>query len=122
MDSLGKTRPEDALGCPLSAFVTTISGKWAIPILYRLIISDRPVRFRDLQRKAKPITQKELTKHLRLLESRGLVVRTVYPVTPLRVEYEATPIAKELIDSLEGIAEWMQRHWGSLGLDHADAS
>lgn len=122
MDKLLEMQTKEALGCPLSAFVTTISGKWAIPILYRLITSDGPVRFRDLQRRATPITQKELTKQLRLLEARGLVVRTVYPVTPLHVEYEATPIAKELIGSLEGIAQWMRRHWGALNSDPAKAS
>lgn len=100
--------------CPLSAFVNTVSGKWAIPILYRLISTDGPVRFRELQRKAVPITQKELTKQLRLLEARGLVTRKVFPVVPLHVEYEATPIARELIDSLDGIAQWMRRNAPSL--------
>lgn len=97
-------------GCPLSAFVMTISGKWAIPILYRLISTPGAIRFLELQRKARPITQKELTKQLRLLEERGLVTRNVFPVMPLHVEYEATPMARELIDSLEGIALWMRRH------------
>lgn len=105
---------EEAEACPLSAFVNTVSGKWAIPILYRLISTDGPIRFRELQRKAAPITQKELTKQLRLLEARSLVIRRVFPVVPLHVEYEATPIARELIDSLDGIARWMRRNGSAL--------
>ncbi|MBB5415220.1 winged helix-turn-helix transcriptional regulator [Paraburkholderia atlantica] len=97
-------------GCPLSAFVNVVSGKWAIPILYRLIVTDGPIRFRELQRAARPITQKELTKQLRLLEARGLVIRTVYAEVPPRVEYAVTPVARKLIFSLEGIADWMRRY------------
>jgi DNA-binding HxlR family transcriptional regulator len=40
----------------------------------------------------RPITQKELTKQLRLFEQRGLVTRTVYPEIPPRVEYQITEL------------------------------
>ncbi|WNG36682.1 helix-turn-helix transcriptional regulator [Archangium violaceum] len=100
--------------CPLVEFVTLVSGKWAIPLLYRLIINGGPVRFRELQRAARPITQKELTKQLRLLETRGLVLRTVYPEMPPRVEYEATHVARQLLGALESIAAWMRTHGRSL--------
>jgi DNA-binding HxlR family transcriptional regulator len=96
--------------CPLSAFVNIVSGKWAIPILYRLIVTDGAIRFRELQRAARPITQKELTKQLRLLETRKLVRRTAYAEVPPRVEYEATPVARQLIGALEGLADWVRAH------------
>ncbi len=51
-------------------FVNLVSGKWAIPILYRLIMIDGPVRFSELQRAVAPIAQ-ELTRQLRLFEQRG---------------------------------------------------
>lgn len=44
--------------CPMTQFVNLISGKWAIPVLYRLIILNAPVRFGDLLRATAPITQK----------------------------------------------------------------
>lgn len=102
------------LNCPLSAFVNMVSGKWAIPILYRLIVTDGPIRYRDLQRLATPITQKELTKQLRILEERGLVSRTVYEELPARVEYEATAEARQLLSGLEGLALWMRDHGWNL--------
>jgi DNA-binding HxlR family transcriptional regulator len=106
-DFLNQSGLED---CPLSTFVSVVSGKWALPILYRLIVTDGPIRFRQLQRMARPITQKELTKQLRLLEARGLVVRTVFPEVPPRVEYEATPVARKLLTALEALAAWMTAH------------
>lgn len=44
--------------CPMTSFIGLISGKWAIPIIYRLIVINEPVRFGELLRAAAPITQK----------------------------------------------------------------
>ncbi|MEJ2632279.1 MAG: helix-turn-helix domain-containing protein [Acidihalobacter sp.] len=91
-------------------FVNLISGKWAIPILYRLIVEGEPMRFGTLQRAAHPITQKELTRHLRLFEKQGLVIRTVYPEMPPRVEYEITDLGRTLKPTLDSLADWMLKH------------
>lgn len=96
--------------CPMVDFVNLVSGKWAIPILYRLIIIDGPVRFSELQRAVAPIAQKELTRQLRLFEQRGLVTRQVYPEVPPRVEYQVTALGKSLRPTLDSLAEWMCRH------------
>lgn len=50
--------PDAGSDCPMVSFVNLIAGKWAIPILYRLILIDEPVRFSELQRAVNPITQK----------------------------------------------------------------
>jgi DNA-binding HxlR family transcriptional regulator len=63
-------------------------------------LCNTPVRFGDLLRAAAPITQKELTKQLRLFEQRGLVSRTVYPEIPPRVEYQITGLGLTLQDAL----------------------
>lgn len=96
--------------CPMVDFVNLVSGKWAIPILYRLIIIDGPVRFSELQQAVAPIAQKELTRQLRLFEQRGLVTRQVYPEVPPRVEYQVTALGKSLRPTLDSLAEWMRRH------------
>ncbi len=44
--------------CPMVSFVNLISGKWAIPILYRLIAFDSPVRFSELQRAVAPLRRR----------------------------------------------------------------
>jgi DNA-binding HxlR family transcriptional regulator len=96
--------------CPLIEFVRLISGKWSIPILYNLIVADGPVRFGELQRATAPITQKELTRHLRHFEDQGLVRRTVFPEMPPRVEYEITAIGATLKPPLDAVATWMVTH------------
>lgn len=118
----------DPRTCPLTGFVHLVAGKWAIPVLYRLITTDDPVRFRELLRRASPVTQKELTKCLRLLESRGLVTREVFAEVPARVEYRPTLAARELMGALEGIAVWMRTYGFDLAAkfpanpSHSDAT
>ncbi|MBE4913062.1 helix-turn-helix transcriptional regulator [Enterobacter bugandensis] len=107
-------KKSEAYTCPMTQFVNLISGKWAIPILYRLIVFNAPVRFGDLLRAAAPITQKELTKQLRLFEQRGLVTRTVYPEIPPRVEYQITELGLTLQDALSPLAAWMSEYGDQL--------
>lgn len=96
--------------CPMLDFVNLIAGKWAIPILYRLILTNAPVRFKTLQRAVAPITQKELTRQLRQFEQRGLVTRTIYAEVPPRVEYQITPLGQSLQPALDSLAEWICAH------------
>ncbi|NDO83849.1 transcriptional regulator [Citrobacter sp. NCU1] len=96
------------------SFVNLIAGKWAIPILYRLIVIGEPVRFSELQRAIKPITQKELTRQLRQFEARGLVNRNVFAEVPPRVEYQITELGKSLRPTLDSLAEWMTANAASM--------
>ncbi|ADO49020.1 winged helix-turn-helix transcriptional regulator [[Enterobacter] lignolyticus] len=106
--------------CPMTEFVSLISGKWAIPILYRLIVLNAPVRFSDLLRAMAPITQKELTRQLRLFEQRGLVARRAYAEVPPRVEYQITPLGLTLERALTPLAAWMREYGSQLARPEAD--
>ena len=94
--------------CPMVNFVNLVSGKWAIPILYRLMVIDGPIRFSELQRAVAPIAQKELTRQLRQFEQCGLVTRQVFAQVPPRVEYQITPLGKTLRPTLDSLADWMR--------------
>ncbi|WP_084211209.1 winged helix-turn-helix transcriptional regulator [Pseudonocardia acaciae] len=85
-----------------------ISGKWAVSILLRT--SSGPVRFTELERSLRGISRRMLTLNLRNLERDGLIVRTVYPTVPPKVEYTATEMARELYGSLAGLTSWAVRH------------
>ncbi|MEW2502639.1 MULTISPECIES: helix-turn-helix domain-containing protein [unclassified Amycolatopsis] len=100
--------PEKLEACTLLEVLNRISGKWAIGIL--LEASQGPVRFTELERSVAGISRRMLTLTLRNLERDGLLERTVYPTVPPRVEYEATPMARELYGTLSGLVDWAQRH------------
>ena len=89
--------------CPYVTAQQLLSGKWAILILYELSSGAR--RFGELQ-KGIDITQATLSNQLKKLEEEGLVLRTVYPEKPLRVEYSLTEIGREFAPVLDSIEIW----------------
>jgi DNA-binding HxlR family transcriptional regulator len=46
---------------------------------------------------------------LRDLEHHGVIIRTVYPEVPPKVEYSLTPLGKELCPVLEGLLVWAEK-------------
>ncbi|MQY21656.1 winged helix-turn-helix transcriptional regulator [Nocardia macrotermitis] len=94
--------------CTVLEVVNRISGKWAIGIL--LLTTRGPMRFTELEREINGISRRMLTLTLRNLERDGLLTRTVHPTVPPRTEYEATPIARELYQTLLALTDWADRH------------
>ncbi|MBP5834870.1 transcriptional regulator [Lactiplantibacillus plantarum] len=81
---------ENFLDCPFASIQKVVRGKWSMVILY--FLSQRVLRFGELNRKMLMVTQAYLTKELRLLEEYGLVNRKVYPPVPSKVEHALTPL------------------------------
>lgn len=94
--------------CSMMDVLDRISGKWAVGILLQTIRG--PMRFTELERAVRGISRRMLTLNLRSLERDGLIVRTVYPTVPPKVEYAATDMARELYGSLAGLTSWAVRH------------
>ena len=79
------------------------------------------MRFGALQRAIPDVSQRILTLHLRELERDGLVVRTVFPEVPPRVEYALTPVALKLLPMLRGLGQWMLDNYAEIRGDADDA-
>ncbi|MDX6353247.1 MAG: hypothetical protein QOF98_150 [Streptomyces sp.] len=94
--------------CTVLEALNRISGKWAIGILLK--VSDGPARFTELERAVPGISRRMLTLTLRNLERDGLLIRTVYPTVPPKVEYRATELATELYSTLTLLTAWAERH------------
>lgn len=90
--------------CPVSAAMRVIGGKWK-PVILWLLYQDTQ-RFGALNRMIPDITQKMLTRHLRELESDGIVHREVYAVVPPKVEYSLTEKGHALKPVLLALAAW----------------
>ncbi|CAL9281797.1 winged helix-turn-helix transcriptional regulator [Streptomyces sp. SudanB182_2057] len=94
--------------CPVTEVLDHVAGKWSIGIL--IAAAHGPLRFTEIERAVNGISRRMLTLNLRRLERDGLLVRTVYPTVPPRVEYDLTPMARELYTSLTGLVDWAERH------------
>jgi DNA-binding HxlR family transcriptional regulator len=91
-----------------------IANKWSVPIILALARAQKPMRFTELSRAIATITQKELTKQLRELESVGLVGRRVHPVVPPKVEYWLTETGHSLQPVLDTLASWAAANGATL--------
>lgn len=100
--------------CAMAKALALIANKWSVPIVYVLSHAREPVRFRELQRRLAPITQKELTRQLRRLERAGLLARTIHPEVPPRVEYGLTELGETLTTPLGQLARWAFEHGDEL--------
>lgn len=85
--------------------LSLISGKYKMVILYCLMEFE-PVRFNELQRYLKKISDKTLSQNLKELERDGLILRTVYPQIPPKVEYTLTERGKSLMVVLDQLCVW----------------
>lgn len=90
--------------CPVEVTLTLISNKWKILIIRDLLEGTK--RFGELKKSVTNISQKVLTSNLREMEENGLIIRTVYPEIPPRVEYTLTEIGYSLKPLLNILDEW----------------
>lgn len=90
--------------CPVATTVNLIGSKWKLLILRNLL--ERPWRFNELQKSLNGISQKVLTDSLRSMEKDGIIIRTVYPEVPPRVEYSLTDLGKTLKPVLDAMKSW----------------
>ena len=90
--------------CPVATTVSLIGSKWKLLIMRNLLA--RPWRFNELRKDLDGISQKVLTDSLRSMETDGLVVRTVYPEVPPRVEYSLSPLGESMQPIIKSMETW----------------
>lgn len=85
--------------------LSLISGKHKMVILYCLM-EYRVVRFNELKRYLKKISDKTLSTNLKELEADNLIIRTEYPQIPPKVEYSLSERGKSLMKALDQLCLW----------------
>lgn len=85
--------------------LSLIGGKHKMVILYCLM-EFGTVRFNELRRYLKNITDKTLSCNLKELEADELIIRKEYPQIPPKVEYSLTERGKSLMVVLDRLCVW----------------
>ncbi|MDY3793162.1 MAG: helix-turn-helix domain-containing protein [Oscillospiraceae bacterium] len=106
-----KTCPS-SFNCPVEATIELIGGKYKSVILWHL--TDGVKRFGELKRLLTRATEKMLAQQLRDLERDGLIIRTVYPVVPPKVEYSLSDLGKTIIPVLDAMCCWGEEYLASV--------
>jgi len=89
--------------------LSLISGKYKMIILYCLMEFET-IRFNDMRRYIKTISDKTLSASLKELEASGLVFRKEYPQIPPKVEYSLTDRGKSLMEVLDLLCIWGEKN------------
>ena len=107
--------PDD--DCAVRDVLDRIGDKWSVLVV--LCLSDGTHRFSALRRRITGISQRMLTETLRQLERDGLVLRTVYPDVPVRVEYQLTAMGQTLIEPIIALSTWAEKHRDAIRMARA---
>ncbi|WP_276482380.1 winged helix-turn-helix transcriptional regulator [Paraflavitalea pollutisoli] len=91
--------------CTVQAALSIIGGKWKLKI-YKALRDGVPQRFNTITKSLGDISEKTLTAQLREMEADGIVVRTVYPEVPPRVEYRLTRLGQSLEAVFASLDTW----------------
>jgi DNA-binding HxlR family transcriptional regulator len=101
-------RPNPVGGCPLTAALAAIGGKWKLIIVYCL--ADSPKHFAALRQAMPGISQKVLTQQLRELMSDGMVHREPKGAIPAPVEYSLTAYGRSVLPLVDDVRRWGRAH------------
>lgn len=95
---------EEMPACPVATTVQMIGSKWKLLIMRNLLA--RPWRFNELKKDLAGISQKVLTDSLRSMENDGIIIRTVYPEVPPRVEYALSELGESMRPIIKSMEQW----------------
>ena len=91
--------------------LSLISGRHKMVILYCLMEFE-VVRFNELKRYIKNVSDKTLSSNLKELEKNRLIIRKEYPQIPPKVEYSLSERGKSLMGVLDQLCVWGEKNRG----------
>ncbi len=103
-----QTMKKELPACPVETTLMLIGDKWKVLILRDLIPGKK--RFGELKKSLGTVSQKVLTAQLRAMEESGLLLRTVYPEVPPKVEYSLTELGQSLKPILDAMQSWGEEY------------
>lgn len=93
--------------------VELIGGRWTGAILRALYRG--VARFSDLAQTIPGLSDRMLSQRLKEMEAEGIVVRTVIPQTPVRIEYGLTEKGRALGSVIEAVSGWADEWLANAG-------
>ena len=93
------------IGALVNDLIGRVADKWTMMVL-EILVEHGELRFTRLSEMVPGISQKMLTQTVRHMERDGLLVRTVHPVVPPKVEYRLTGLGLSLGSAFCGVWVW----------------
>ncbi|MFE9682465.1 winged helix-turn-helix transcriptional regulator [Streptomyces sp. NPDC002701] len=97
--------------CPSRETLEHVTGRWGALTMGALAaLPEGSLRFNELRRRVDGVSEKMLSQTLHALERDGLVHRDAQPTNPPRVDYELTPLGREVAGRLLSLIQFVQGH------------
>ena len=94
--------------CPKFEAAFQLLGKRWTGLIIRTM-QDGKKRFSDIEEAIPNMSARMLTERFKELEKEDIITRSVYPETPVRIEYELSPKGKELEVVMDEIQKWAEK-------------
>ena len=94
--------------CPRFENAFELLGKRWTGLIIRTLLNGQN-RFSDIEEAIPNMSARMLTERFKELEKEGLIIRKVYPETPVRIEYELTEKGRDLQIVMDEIQKWAEK-------------
>ncbi len=95
--------------CPLYHEAIELIGRRWTGAIVSVLIHRTTLRFGEIADSVPELSDRLLSERMKELEARGVVIRTVRPGRPVRVEYQLTDMGRELEPAVRELEAWAQR-------------
>jgi DNA-binding HxlR family transcriptional regulator len=104
--------PDDGRICEhVQRAAELVARRWIPQVIYAMQVGPR--RYTDLKTAIPQISDAVLSERLKELEAAEIVIRSVEPTTPVRIEYTLSPRGEELASALGELRVWAER-WATV--------
>ena len=94
--------------CPRFENAFELLGKRWTGLIIKTLLNGRN-RFSDIASAIPNMSARMLTERFKELETEGIIIRKVYPETPVRIEYELTEKGHELQAVMDEVQKWAEK-------------
>lgn len=94
--------------CPRFENAFELIGKRWTGLIIRTLLNGQN-RFSDIEEAIPNMSARMLTERFKELEKEGIIIRKVYPETPVRIEYELTEKGRDLQSAMDEIQKWAEK-------------
>ncbi|NFD29217.1 transcriptional regulator [Clostridium botulinum] len=94
--------------CPKFENAFELLGKRWTGLIIRTLLNGQK-RFSDIAEAIPNMSARMLTERFKELEEEGIIIRKVYPETPVRIEYELTEKGLDLQAVMDEIQNWAEK-------------
>ena len=94
--------------CPRFENAFELLGKRWTGLIIRTLLNGQN-RFSDIEEAIPNMSARMLAERFKELEKEGIIIRKVYPETPVRIEYELTEKGRALQSVMDEIQKWAEQ-------------